>query len=152
MGQLPPIQLTSGASKMRLTAMRPETRYAKSGNIHIAYQVLGEGSPDLLFASSYTGHLDFGWEFPPWARYLRRLASFSRLIIFDRRGTGLSDRAPGPATFEESMDDIGAVLDAAGSQRAALFGETEGGPLCALYGATHPERAQALILYGSFAK
>src|SRR5262245_13419914 len=99
--------------------MHPQTRYAKSGDVYIAYQVVGDAPLDLLRVGGGMTHLDYWWEFPAFARFVRRLASFSRLILFDKRGTGLSDRMRGPATLEERMDDVRAVLDAVGSERAA---------------------------------
>jgi pimeloyl-ACP methyl ester carboxylesterase len=132
----------------------PKTRYAKSGDLHIAYQVVGEGGLDLLFVPGWISHVELAWEVPPIARFLRRLASFSRLIVFDKRGTGLSDPVPVNQlpTLEERMDDVRAVLDAANSRRAALLGLSEGGPLNLLFAATYPERTQALVLVSSFAR
>src|SRR6266566_5959392 len=119
----------------------PETRYTLSGDVNIAYQVVGEGSLDLVFIPSLTHHLELVWENPPQARFFNRLASISRLLLFDKRGTGMSDRVAG-ATLEVRMDDIRAVMDAAGSERAVLVGLGDGGPLCALFAATYPsERA-----------
>ena len=132
--------------------MEGETRYAKSGDLRIAYQVLGDGPFDLLFAPGYLSHLEQNQWWPPYAAFFERMASFSRLIVFDRRGTGLSDRILALGSFEELMDDISAVLDAVGSERAALFGGAEGGPMCALFAATFPERTSALILGASFAR
>jgi pimeloyl-ACP methyl ester carboxylesterase len=108
-----------------------ETRYAKSGGIHIAYQVVGEGPLDLVLIPGWVFHVELAWEEPTIARFFRRLASFSRLIIFDKRGTGMSDPVPLTqiSTIEERMDDLRAVMDAAGSERAALFGVSEGGPI-----------------------
>jgi pimeloyl-ACP methyl ester carboxylesterase len=123
----------------------PETRYALSGDVHIAYQVVGEGLLDLVFIPSLTHHIELAWENPPQAGFFRRLASISRLLLFDKRGTGMSDRVVG-ATLEERMDDIRAVMDAAGSDQAVLFGLGEGAPICALFAATYPERTVALIL------
>jgi pimeloyl-ACP methyl ester carboxylesterase/class 3 adenylate cyclase/DNA-binding CsgD family transcriptional regulator len=131
--------------------MVPHTSYARSGELSIAYQVLGDGPVDLILIPSFVSHLEYCWEEPGYARFLRRLATFSRLIHFDKRGTGLSDRAVGVASLAERMDDVRAVMDAAGSTRAVLFGCSEGGPLAALFAATYPERTAALILYGSFA-
>ncbi len=107
----------------------PETRYARSGDVNIAYQVIGEGSLDVVFVMGWVSHLDWFWEEPGFTRFLRRLASFSRLILFDKRGTGLSDRVPDLElpTLEERMDDVRAVMDAAGSRCAALMGVSEGG-------------------------
>jgi class 3 adenylate cyclase len=130
----------------------PETQYAKSGDLYIAYQVVGSGPIDVVLAPPFMSHIEQNWEWPPRAHLQRRLASFSRLITFDRRGTGLSDRISVFATFDELMDDIRAVMEAAGSERAALIGMAEGGPMCALFAATHPERTSALVLYGTYAK
>ena len=129
----------------------PRTMYVKSGEVHIAYQVLGDGPIDLLWVPGFVSHLEYDWEHPRPARFFRRLASFSRLIRFDKRGTGLSDRVAIP-TLEERMDDVRAVLDATGSSRAALIGVSEGGPMSLLYAATYPERTSALVLYGSYAR
>lgn len=132
--------------------MRPETRYAKSGRFSIAYQVVGDGPLDLLLVLGFVSHIDVAWEEPHLAQFLNRLASFSRLILFDKRGTGLSDPVPEPPTFKERMDDIRAVMDAAGSQRAALFGISEGGPLSIVFACTYPDRTSALVVYGSYAR
>jgi pimeloyl-ACP methyl ester carboxylesterase/DNA-binding CsgD family transcriptional regulator len=129
----------------------PETRYARSGDVHIAFQVIGDGPVDLVFVMGWVSNVEQFWEGPS-ARFLRRLASFSRLIIFDKRGTGLSDRVTGIPTLEERMDDVRAVMEAAGSSRAALIGISEGAPMCALFAATYPERTSALIIYGGFAR
>jgi class 3 adenylate cyclase/pimeloyl-ACP methyl ester carboxylesterase len=132
----------------------PETRYTRSGDVNIAYQVIGEGPLDLVYVMGWVTNLEAFWQEPSVARFFQRLASFSRLILFDKRGTGLSDRVPISElpTLEQRMDDVRAVMDAAGSQRAALFGVSEGGPMCALFAATYPERTSALVLYGSYAK
>jgi pimeloyl-ACP methyl ester carboxylesterase len=135
-----------------VTASPVEVRYARSGEVHIAYQVVGDGPFDLVFSPSPVSNLEVAWEWPPFARFLRRLASFSRLILFDKRGTGLSDRVTDAATLEERMDDVRAVMDAAGSERAALFGSSEGGPMALLFAATYPDRVSSLVLYGSYAK
>ena len=134
--------------------MVPETRYARSGTLHIAYQVVGDGPPDLVFVHGWISHIEHLWEEPSLARFLRRLASFSRLILLDKRGTGLSDPVPLDElpTLEQRMDDVRAVMDAAGSQRAALFGTSEAGALNLLFAATHPERITALILLNSYAR
>jgi class 3 adenylate cyclase/DNA-binding winged helix-turn-helix (wHTH) protein len=129
-----------------------ETRYAKSGDVHIAYQVVGEGGPDLVFVPGWVSHVEHAWEDPLYSRFLRRLASFSRLILLDRRGTGLSDRVADMPSLEQRMDDVRAVMDAAGSEEAALFGISEGGPMCLLFAAAHPERTRALVLYGTIAR
>ena len=133
-------------------AARPETQYAKSGDVHIAYQVTGRGPLDLVMVPGFVSHLEYQWEDPRSTRYLERLASFSRLIRFDKRGTGLSDRTGNIAPLEERMDDVRAVMDAVGSERAAVMGFSEGGPMCALFAATYPERTSALIMYGSLAR
>ncbi len=108
--------------------MRPKTRYAESDGLYVAYQVLGSGPPDLIIIPGFISHLEHAWEEPGVVRFLERLASFSRVILFDQRGTGLSDRGPGAPTLEERMQDVLAVMEAAKSKRAALFGVSEGGP------------------------
>jgi class 3 adenylate cyclase len=123
----------------------PDVRYARSGDVAIAYQVLGEGPVDLVFVPFFA-NIRWAWELPMYASFLERLASFSRLILFDKRGTGLSDR-PRTLTLESQMDDLRAVLDEVDSERAALLGAIQGSQLCALFAATYPERTQALILY-----
>ncbi len=130
----------------------PKTQYVKSGDVHIAYQVSGQGPIDLVFVPGFVSHLEYMWEEPRAARFLERLASFSRVIRFDKRGSGLSDRVTGVPTLEERMDDVRAVMDAVGSERAALFGTSEGGPMCILFAATYPERTSALVMYGSYAR
>jgi class 3 adenylate cyclase len=132
--------------------MQPETKYARSGDVSIAYQVIGTGPLDLLIVPGFISHLEQAWEDPAYSRFLQRLASFSRLILFDKRGTGLSDRIAGIPTLEQRMDDVRAVMDVTGSERAALFGISEGGPMSILFSATYPERTSALILYGSIAR
>jgi pimeloyl-ACP methyl ester carboxylesterase len=134
--------------------MTPETRYARSGDLNIAYQVVGDGPLDLVYVPGWVSNVELMWEEPAMARFLGRLASFSRLILFDKRGTGLSDRVSNDKlpTLEERMDDVRAVLEAVGSERAALFGHSEGGNMCVLFAATYPERTAALITLGSFAK
>ena len=127
----------------------PETRYAKSGDVHIAYQVVGDGPFDLIFVPGFVSNVEIAWESPGQAHFFSRLAAFSRLILFDKRGPGLSDRHVGIAHLEERMDDVRAVMDAAGSERAALFGVSEGGGMSLLFSATYPERTRALTLYGS---
>jgi pimeloyl-ACP methyl ester carboxylesterase len=126
--------------------------YARSGDVNIAYQVTGEGQLDLVLVPGFFSHLEIDWEHPEQARFLERLASFSRLIRFDKRGTGLSDRTVGLPDFETRMDDVRAVMDATGSEQAALFGYSEGGPMCVLFAAAYPERTRALVLYGTYAK
>ncbi len=134
--------------------MQPKTEYAQSGNIHIAYQVVGDGPVDLVFVPGWVSHVERGWEMVDNARFLKRLASFSRLIMFDKRGTGLSDRVPinQLPTLEERMDDLRVVMTAVGSERAVLFGFSEGANLCALFAATYPDKTHSLIMFGSFAK
>jgi class 3 adenylate cyclase len=129
-----------------------EIRYAKSGDVNIAYAVSGEGPLDLVFVPGFVSHLELDTEQPGYAHLLERLSSFSRLIRFDKRGTGLSDRPGGLPDLETRMDDVRAVMDAAGSDRAALFGYSEGGPMCCLFAATYPQRVVALVLYGTYAK
>jgi pimeloyl-ACP methyl ester carboxylesterase len=134
--------------------MLPKTQYTRSGDLHIAYQVVGEGPLDLIYVPGWISHVELAWEEPTLARFLRRLASFSRLIMFDKRGTGLSDRVPTNKlpTLEERIDDLRAVMDAAGSERPAVFGFSEGGNLSALFAATYPERTSGLVVFGTFAK
>jgi len=133
-------------------ASLPKTQYARSGDLHIAYQVTGQGPLDLVWIPGFVSHLECMWEHPWPRRLLERLSSFSRLIRFDKRGTGLSDRVGSTPTLEQRMDDVRAVMDAAGSARAALFGISEGGPMSILFAATYPERTTALALYGSYAR
>ena len=132
----------------------PETMYAKSGNVNIAYQVVGDAPLDLVFVMGWVSHLEYFWKEPSFARFLQRLSSFARLILFDKRGTGLSDRVPNNElpTLEQRMDDVRAVMDAAGSERAALIGVSEGGPMCSLFAATYPEKTLALVMIGTYAK
>ena len=130
--------------------MTPETHYANSGGVSIAYQVLGEGPLDLVVVPGWVSNIEAFWEEPAIEAFFRRLASFSRLILFDKRGTGLSDRVTDLPTLEVRMDDVRAVLDAVGSRRAALFGYSEGGAMCALYAATYAQRTSALIMAGSY--
>ena len=129
---------------------RPQTRYAKSGDVNIAYQVIGDGPFDLIFAPGFVSNVEFGWEEPSLERFYRRLASFCRLVIFDKRGTGLSDRVAGVPDLETRIDDVRAIMDATGSERAAVLGYSEGAAMAALFAATYPARTPALILYGSF--
>jgi predicted ATPase/pimeloyl-ACP methyl ester carboxylesterase/DNA-binding CsgD family transcriptional regulator len=151
-GRVPPTRPEQAARPPRppASAAPLETRYARSGGVNIAYQVLGQGPIDLVFVMGWVTHLDYFWQEPRFARFLRRLASFSRLIVFDKRGTGLSDRGVGLPTLEQRMDDVRAVMDAVGSERAALLGVSEGGALCTLFAATHPDRTSALALVGCF--
>ncbi len=131
---------------------RPETQYARSGSVQIAYQITGNGPIDLVWAPGTASHLDMDWEWPPKVDYIRRLSSFSRLIRFDKRGTGLSDRPTDAATLDERIDDIRAVMDAAGSRRAALLGVSEGGSMSCLFSSVYPDRVLALILWGTQAR
>ena len=128
------------------------TRYAKNGDINVAYQVFGEGDVDLVFVPGFISHIENYWDEPRFAQWLRRLGSFSRVILFDKQGTGLSDRASKLPGMDERMDDVGAVMDAVGVEQAAIFGISEGGSLATLFAASHPDRSQALILYGAFAQ
>jgi class 3 adenylate cyclase len=132
--------------------MQPRTQYAKSGDVHIAYQVFGEGAVDLVFVPGFVSHIENYWDEPNFARWLRRLGNFSRVIMFDKRGTGLSDQVSELPGMDQRMDDVRAVMDAVGIKRAAIFGISEGGSLATLFAATHPERSQALIIYGGFAQ
>jgi pimeloyl-ACP methyl ester carboxylesterase len=131
--------------------MTAATRYAKSGDVHVAYQVTGSGAQDLVLVPGFVSHLEADWESPVRARLLDRLGSFCRLIRFDKRGTGLSDRGPIPS-LEQRMEDVRAVMDAAGSARAAMFAHSEGGPMALLFAATYPERVTRLCIYGSYAR
>ncbi len=124
-------------------------RYARSGDVDVAYQVIGDGPIDLVFVQGSITHLQLQWEWPPYRRFLERLGEFTRVITFDKRGMGMSDRVPGTVPLEERMDDVRMVMDAVGSERAVLMGESEGGPLSILFAAAHPERTQALILQGA---
>ena len=130
----------------------PPTQYAKSGDVSIAYQVVGDGPIDLVLVLGFTTHLELQWESPPMARFFERLSSFSRLMIFDKRGSGLSDPVTEAPTLEQRIDDVRAVMDAAGSERAALFGISEGAPMSVLFAATHPERVSALVLHGAMGR
>ena len=130
----------------------PTTKYARSGDVHIAYQVVGKGAQDLILVPGWVSHIEYAWQEPSYSNFLRRLASFTRLILLDRRGTGLSDRVADLPTLEQRMDDVRAVMDAAGSERAVVVGLSEGGPMCMLFAATYPARTSALVLYGTFAR
>jgi class 3 adenylate cyclase len=130
----------------------PVTRYAKSGDVHVAYQVFGSGSIDLVFAPGFISHIENYWDHPDLARWLLRLGSFARVVIFDKRGTGLSDPVPEVPSLEQRMDDVRAVMDAVGIESAALLGISEGGALATLFAATYPERCQRLVLYGAFTR
>ncbi len=132
----------------------PEVRYARSGDVNIAYQIIGDGPFDLVFVMGWISHLEYFWSEPTFARFLRRLASFSRVILFDKRGTGLSDRVPLDQlpTLEQRMDDVRAVMEAVGCERAVLCGVSEGGPMCSVFSATYPEKTIALVMIGSYAR
>ncbi len=136
------------AKMNRMELSQHETRYAKSNGVNVAYQVIGNGPIDLVFVMGWVSNIEYFWQEPHFARFLERLASFSRLILFDKRGTGLSDRAVGVPGLDERMDDLRAVMDAAGSKRAALFGVSEAGAMCVLFAATYPERTSHLVLFG----
>lgn len=130
--------------------MQPETHYAQSGDVNIAYQVVGNGPLDLVIVPGAFSHLEVFQELTEWRAFIERLATFARVILFDKRGTGMSDRVP-IATLEERMDDVRAVMDAAHSEQATILGVSEGGPMSVLFAATYPERTRALILYGTYA-
>jgi pimeloyl-ACP methyl ester carboxylesterase/DNA-binding winged helix-turn-helix (wHTH) protein len=153
--ELPLIHLGREPSAFKLNLdWQPETMYARSGEVNIAYQVVGDAPLDLVFVMGWVSHMEYFWREPSFARFLMRLASFSRLILFDKRGTGLSDRVPinKLPTLEQRMDDVRAVMDAVGSERAALCGVSEGGPMCSLFAATYPEKTLALVMMGTYAK
>jgi pimeloyl-ACP methyl ester carboxylesterase len=140
-------------SRDYVLGLTPEVRYAKSADVMVAYQVTGEGNPiDLIWAPGVVSHLDLDWEYPEWASFLRSLGAFARLIRFDKRGTGLSDRGINAATLEERTDDIRAVMDAAGSERAVIAGDSEGGCMACVFAATYPERTRGLVLWGTQAR
>lgn len=130
----------------------PETKYAKIDNIHVAYQIFGSGSIPIVMAPGWTSHIEYAWEEPSYAYFLERLGTFGHVVWFDKRGTGLSDKVNDLPTLEQRMDDIRAVMDAVGFQKAVVFGISEGGSMCALFAATYPQRTTAMILYGAFAK
>lgn len=130
----------------------PRTRYARNGDVHIAYQVFGEGAIDLLYVPQSFSMAELMWEHPRVRRFFERIAGFARVITFDRRESGMSDRLGRPSTLEEQMDDLVAVLDAAGADRVGIYAMLEGGPMAMLFAATHPERTGALLLYSTFAR
>ena len=132
--------------------MVPVTRYAKSGEVHVAYQLFGEGPANIVYIPGFTCHVEHYWDEPGMARWLIRLGGFARVVMFDKRGTGLSDRVEALPSMEERMDDARAVMDAVGFERAAIMGLSEGGSLAALFAATHPNRSTGLILCGSFVR
>jgi len=129
-----------------------QTRYAKNGDIHVAYQVFGEGDVDLVFVPGFISHIENYWDEPNLAQWLRQLGSFSRTILFDKQGTGLSDRVGTIPGLDVRMDDVCSVMDAEGIEKAAIFGISEGGSLATLFAASHPDRVRALILFGAFAR
>ena len=137
-----------------LPRFKPEIQYAQNGDVNIAYQVVGDGPIDIVFVMGWISHLEYFWQEPHFAAFLDRLASFSRLILFDKRGTGLSDRVPinELPTLEQRMEDVHSVMDAVGSRRAVLVGISEGGPMCSLFAATYPEKTAALVMIGTYAK
>jgi pimeloyl-ACP methyl ester carboxylesterase len=134
--------------------IQPETRYAKSDDIHIAYQVFGDAPRDLILNHGFVSNIEVFWEEASCARFLERLATFARVIVFDKRGTGLSDRVPivELPTLEQRIDDVRAVMGAVGSERAALYGYSEGSPMCARFAATYPARTSALIMEGTYGR
>lgn len=140
--------------RLSLTASPPETHYVENGDVNIAYQVIGDGDLDIVFVMGWISHLEYFWKHHLFAGFLNRLASFSRLILFDKRGTGLSDRVPLSElpTLEQRMEDVHAVMDAVGSEKAVLIGVSEGGPMCSLFAATYPDRTTALVMIGTYAK
>ena len=152
-GEAPADVLASGKAGM-LPSRVPETHYVQSGDVNIAYQVVGEGDIDIVFVMGWVSHLEYFWKHHLFASFLEKLASFSRLILFDKRGTGLSDRVPlnELPTLEQRIEDVRAVMNAVDSKRAVLVGVSEGGPMCALFAATDPERTAALVMIGTYAK
>jgi pimeloyl-ACP methyl ester carboxylesterase/DNA-binding winged helix-turn-helix (wHTH) protein len=143
-----------GSAKSSLHAITPETQYVQNGDVNIAYQVVGKGPIDIVFVMGWVSHLEYFWKHYLFASFLEKLAGFSRLILFDKRGTGLSDRVPlnQLPTLEQRMEDVHAVMDAVGSERAMLIGVSEGGPMCSLFAATYPERTAGLVMIGTYAK
>src|SRR5213595_1883462 len=138
------------AAAQTLPVELPETLYARSGDVNIAYQVTGEGPFDLVFVPAYVTHLEQHWKMPTFTPFLGQLSSFSRLIRFDKRGTGMSDPVSGAPTLETRMDDVRAVMDAVGSRRAAFYGLSEGAAMAILFAATYPERTAALVFRSGF--
>src|SRR5437870_11017271 len=135
-----------------MSMRNPPTEYARSGDTSIAYQVVGDGPIDLVLVLGFATHLELQWEMPPFARFFERISSFSRLILFDKRGTGLSDPVAEAPTLEQRIDDVRAVMAAAGAERAAFFEISEGGPMGVLFAATHPDRVTALVLHGAMGR
>src|SRR3954453_8119327 len=132
--------------------MQPMTQYAKSGDVHIAYQTFGAGPINVVMVPGFVSNVENYWEQPDFARFLRRLSSYARVVTFDKRGTGMSDRVAELPGLDQRMDDLRAVMDAAGMEQASLLGISEGAPLAVLFAATYPERCRALALYGSFSR
>src|SRR5271165_1998930 len=130
----------------------PNTRYALSGDVNIAFQVMGDGPIDIILVPGIVSHVEFLHEFPEYTRFLRRLATFARVVTFDKRGQGLSDGISGAPSLEQRVDDVRAIMDDIGSQRAVLLGFSEGSPMSAFFAAANPERVSKLILCGGFAK
>lgn len=149
-----PPALDQPAAQRFVPPFRPETGYVQNGDVNIAYQVIGDGPIDIVFVMGWISHLEYFWKHHLFASFLERIASFSRLILFDKRGTGLSDRVPNDRlpTLEQRMEDVHAVMDAVGSERAVLVGVSEGGPMCALFAATYPERTSGVVMFGTYAK
>src|SRR4029079_10235109 len=133
-----------------MDSVEEETRYALSGDVHIAYQVTGEGPFDLVFVPGFVTHMELQWKMPGFGAFLDDLGAFARLIRFDKRGTGMSDPVAGAPTLETRMDDVRAVMDAVGSRRAAFYGLSEGAAMAILFAATYPERTGALIVRRAF--
>jgi pimeloyl-ACP methyl ester carboxylesterase len=125
---------------------KPRTRFARSGNIFVGYQAFGAGPFDLVVIPGFLSNIEYGWQFESWRNYYGGLASFARVLLFDKRGAGVSDPVPGAPSIEERMDDVRAVMDAAGSERAALIGTADGAAIAAVFAAAYPERAAALVL------
>lgn len=148
------VHLSQEGARSALPERSPETRYVQNGDVNIAYQVIGEGDLDIVFVMGWISHLEYFWKHHLFASFLERLGSFSRLILFDKRGTGLSDRVPinELPTLEQRMEDVHAVMDAVESKRAVLIGVSEGGPMCSLFAATYPERTAGLVMIGTYAK
>lgn len=140
------------APRSVFTSPIPETRYTKSGEVNIAYQIVGDNGPDLVFVMGWVSHVEYFWTHPRVAHFFHRLAGFSRLILFDKRGTGLSDRVTTMPNLRTRMDDVRAVMVAAGSPEAVIMGVSEGGPMAALFAATFPERTKGLVIYGGYAR
>lgn len=140
------------APRTTIAAAIPKTRYTKSGDVNIAYQVVGDNGPDLVFVMGWVSHVEYFWTHPRVAAFFHRLAGFSRLILFDKRGTGLSDRVTKMPNLRQRMDDVRAVMVAAGSSEAVIMGVSEGGPMSALFAATFPERTKGLVIYGGYAR